>query len=255
MRRPRSQRNSLRLHKFLTILGTLIVFLTFVVKDGLRDRVKDELAAIQAAQTEYWSEKYHEEEMDAIRRGRIKRRPADLVGKSSSAEHGDDTSAASNPTVLEVKTAAEPYLDNRTDLEIQDADLLFLQLRNDREAQEARQKAYSEMEKLHKLREDVQLQFQSIPPDDEKIPATREQRDLVDSLATQWDASDGAAKQYVETAIGRAESLQASRQQRYELFTRWSYVLYTVGAVVIFAGKLTEKEVIPGDIESLRDGQ
>src|ERR1700757_2283260 len=118
MRPPQSQRKSLRLHKFLTILGTLIVFLTFLVKDGLRDRVKDQLAAIQAAQNEYWSEKYHEEEMEAIRRGRIKRRLVESASKTSIAEHSDDTDA-SNPTILEVKAAAEPYLDNRTDLEVE----------------------------------------------------------------------------------------------------------------------------------------
>jgi len=254
MRPPHSPRKSLRLHKFLTILGTLILFLTFVVKDGLRDRVKDELAAIQAAQAEYWLEKYHEEEMEAIRRGRIKRRSADAVSKSSTADHSDDT-ADSNPTISEVKASAEPYLDKRTDLEVEDADLLFVQMSSDREAQDARQKAYSEMEKLHKLRDNVQLEFQSIPPDADKVPATQKQRDLVGSLAAQWDTSDAAAKQYVEKTITHAESLQASRQHRYDLFTKWSYVLYTVGAIVILAGKLIEREADPGDIQSLQDGE
>jgi hypothetical protein len=254
MRPPHPPRKSLRLHKFLTILGTLILFLTFVVKDGLRDRVKDELAAIQAAQAEYWSEKYHEEEMEAIRRGRIKRRSAELVSKVPAADHSDDT-ADSNPTISEVKASSEPYLDKRTDLEVEDADLLFVQMSSDREAQDAREKAYSEMEKLHKLRDSVQLEFQSIPPDADKIPATPKLRDLVDSLATQWDASDGAAKQYVEKTITHAESLQSSRQHRYDLFTKWSYVLYTVGAVVILAGKLIEREADPADIESLQNGE
>ena len=111
------------------------------------------------------------------------------------------------------------------------------------------------MDKLHKLRKNVEHEFQSIPPDAEKIPATGKQRDLVESLAVQWGASDGAAKQYVEKAITHAESLQASRQHRYDLFTKWSYVLYTVGAIVILAGKLIEREADAADIESLRGGE
>jgi len=254
MRPPHPPRKSLRLNKFLTILGTLIVFLTFVVRDGLRDHVKDQLAAIQGAQADYWSEKYHEEEMEAIRRGKIKRRSADPVSKVPAAEQNDDP-ADSNPTISEVKAAADPYLDKRTDLEVENADLLFDQMSDDREAQAARDQAYSEMKKLNQLRQNVELEFQFIPPDADQIPATPKQRELVDSLVTQWDASDGAAKDYVEKAITHAESLQASRQHRYELFTKWSYVLYTVGAVVILAGKVIEREADPGDVETLRDGE
>ena len=47
-------RNFLRRHsRILTVLGALIVFVTFVVKEGLRDRGKDLLASVESAQTTF----------------------------------------------------------------------------------------------------------------------------------------------------------------------------------------------------------
>lgn len=219
----------LRRHRqLLTVFGALILFVTFVVKEGLRESVKDQLTGLNAAQAQSQEAKHYSDEMRVLEAGST--RPTKIA-------EGDTTSE------LYYFGLIKGLEDRSMNEDIESANILQEELRNDLPLAEEKRRATEAVRKLQNDATSAEYDFKL--PGAESRPATRKQIDLFDDVSIEYLTALGAVGHYVSDAKEASDVERARRKERFEKFNEWSYALFSVGWAVALLGKLLEPKDEP----------
>jgi hypothetical protein len=221
--------------RLLTVAGALVLFVTYTVKEGLRDRVKDQLASLTAAQAQYTEASNHIEEMDAI----------DRIGDFSFS--GDDNSFGD--TAGDAWSNVEKTLFSQPYPGFGNADLLTKEMTDDRELLAKREQARNALLALDSFKQRAPKAFDREETGWEKKAQTNEQQQLSDQALKLPSQATELVDAYVSLASSRADQEHQKMQHRYEVFTNWSYGLFSLGWTLALVGKLLEPESEPLEVE------
>jgi hypothetical protein len=211
-------------HRTLTLLGALIVFITFVVKDGLRERLKDLVSSIESAQnvfairndtaiTSTWLQRL-QEQVDWVAE-KIKLRGTSYAGDVVEQTH------SSLEITNEVHESLAVSLGNISSL------MEKVPGQRDNEAR------YEDLNKeLTNLREQHDVLAQLF---------VRQPMDIVWKIAPLLNDTQKASDEtraLAKDVLATASEARKKREKMMNFVTWLSYVLYTLGWGLGFAGRL-----------------
>jgi hypothetical protein len=216
--------------KLLPLAGALVLFVTYVVKEGLEQTAKDQASEIAISQVRYWQTAYYIDEMTAIMTH--ERRDSGLSGASSS--FGDDVASA----WWGVDRSLDE-LNGDSVKEFESATLLLRNLPNDSEANKDHDAATLALEKLRSISARADEVFGDFSERDSTTKkATRDQLALSDEAETDLAQWHDAMRAFIPRVIAEAETQQEKSERRSEVFSKFSYFLFGIGWIIAFAGKL-----------------
>jgi hypothetical protein len=239
--RKRLKRFLQRHNQWLTLIAALIVFLTFVVNDVKRERLRELKSSIAAAQSFVTvREDIHFIEILLLQSHEQIRTPTDEILHA-----------------LRMSQMPSGYLagfDVRFDLDriSQLARILPDDVQTTNELQSLKSKskeleaAYNEV--LHLFAEGAE--FDRLPdPRDVVISNAKKRREL----QTKWEdysrhnsQFEAGVKDLLRRMLACAEQVRDRSERRYKLYTNWSYFLYGFGWAIALMGRLFGIEGMPG---------
>jgi hypothetical protein len=225
--------NVLRRHqKWLTFLATVVVFATFVIKDGLREDAKDQLADITSAQDDYTRR---------LDKGEILEQLEQMAHAESDRSVKTPETVGSRATeyglsqVVSTQVQVGSYRSMMSDVEP-----LLKALPPNPKLQELETSANDAVNGVVPLNQ----RFHKLLPDNDPAQmgkvATAEQAHAADMLLVQDGIAFEAVGIYGAFVFEGAAKEHEVREVRYRTFTRWSYFLYGLALFLGLVGKIVE---------------
>jgi len=221
--------------RLFIVMGLMIVMLTYVVKDGLKEYEKDQIDALKDAQNEQRLAGYHHELMNAIHSGPDQPPvPPDVSEFSKSFE---------GPTQWEAWVMLQQVISTDFDLSLVGADAVAMRWKANEEMQRLRGRAYHEASTLRSMSGEGNALFQMTFPDATEKRVSREQDLFVQKAFAQRQKAQSAITTYVAWVIAHIAGEKYLAQLRYERFRMLSYCLFGFGWIVSLIGALFDIEV------------
>jgi hypothetical protein len=213
-----------RNEKILTFVGALIVFATFVIREGVRERSKESADAMRAATISYTNFKALEYIIA------IESTPPDIVKKMenlSSDRYEDGQERQKAEDIVEVR----PYLERSPQIavvESMQANLYVEPFSNIADKRKTMEDCSDIVNKAHDRLNSVPI----LSKEQLRAMSAAKVQEFIDTYE-RWDGmmqkDAGKALQEVESLKERAQSETERAKRNYELSTLASYVLYTIG--------------------------
>jgi len=232
----------LRRHqKWLTFLATVVVFATFVIKDGLREDAKDQLADITKAQDDYTRR---------LDKGEILEKLEQMEGAENDRTVKVSETVGSRATeyglaeVVSTQVQVGSYHSMLSDVE-----RLLKALPPNPKLQELETSANNAIEALVPLNQHFHQLIADKDPNQMGKVATAEQAHAADMLLVQDGIAFEAVGVYDAFVFDGAEKEHEVREATYRTFTRWSYFLYGLALFLGLVGKIVEPSSAEGSAE------
>jgi hypothetical protein len=228
----------IKLSRLIWLVGALVLFTTFLVKEELRDHQKDLLADIQAAKAQYAEDLRAETIINTIETLEFIRR---TEGIDESRYDPQSPVQAKLRLVSDYRTLSEFGESYNNAQSLESALPKDAAIEKAQQAVEAIRKnigaAMQEVSSVQKLPDDVRL--------------TQTQSSAVEQLHQITFEISQATPVFVSQILTKATEEENARRESYERWTRLSYLLYPVGWVLTFCGGLLwpekrEAELAPG---------
>jgi hypothetical protein len=231
----------LRAHRkdILVVFGALIVFIGFVVKDAVRDRLRDSVDSLEKAEMDYVNEGQHLAISSALDSAEHNKEADDLPKTSPAVRNRNDPVFR-----FDVRTAKEDLglLDSELNLTenlinvLKPSELLdYKDSFDPGDLDDFRKQAKELRERWVNIRKSVDFENMAIDKAD----------DMASSLLVDLDELAGEVQNYSSDLLEEAQKIEAKRVRKYEIATYSSYGLFVVGWILALIGKLSGVD-IPG---------
>lgn len=211
--------------RLLTLLGALIVFLTFVVKDAIREQVKDTVDALQAADYQFVSTS--ENALNLSFATEILRTANAIFHRLTAAPSDslEDSLEDIQPNILQDIATLENLKRLIEKLPGEESSL-----RNSLQELEGRRRALvAGSDNLEK-----QAKSNKHPTEDEDDSM----HDQLDSIGTESEDLLSDIGKLNGQALDRLTEIRRSEEQKYHRYTLMSYLLYAIGWSLALFGRL-----------------
>jgi hypothetical protein len=219
----------------LVIVGAAIVFLTFVIKDGLRENLKDEVAALENSHRQYEQRKQYTDILDAIQHRNQFRK---ITDEEALAGGWDDYLGIYKKR--EKWLAMSQYIDKDYTPDVQNADVLADALAENSQLAADRGKAHNALARLNETQERARKMFEE--PTDKSRGKDPDMTEAERQIESDYEGIDAwavpAIKNYAAEALDLAEKELQRTKLRYDRFTVASYFLFILGWVLGLTGRL-----------------
>ncbi len=219
----------LKLSRLLSLIGALVLFSTFLIKEELKDHQKDLLADIQAAQAHYAEDERATEIVNTIQDLEVIRRTEGIAR------------AAGDPQSV-VQTRLQLLSDFRLLAEYgaayKSAQSLKLSLSKKARADKADEAIDAIRQKLGGAMQ-AATPLAGLP---ESSGLTPDQSATIKQLHDLTSQLSQAVPTFVGEVLKKATEEENIRRERYEFWTTLSYFLYPIGWILAFCGSLLEPE-------------
>jgi hypothetical protein len=205
------------------VLGALIVFVTFVVKEGLRDRGKDLLASVESAQTTF------------VMRSDVE----DLRLQLRSLQRSIRTTGGESMEVERYNTIAQAqfWVQHGLSASLDNTSRLLQRLPNN-QRDTAQLKDFRQ--RLDKLRE-----AHDAPPADLDNPSHISEQEISRQLKIGSDLGrlSTQVRIFERQVLEQAERLAEKEEQKYNLYTLLSYGFFSLGWGLALMGKIFDVNI------------
>jgi hypothetical protein len=229
-----------RFHRYrhvITVFGALLVFATYVVKDAIRDEIKDTVESLQAADYQFFATSENRAIFDLVKTIALvlkdeatkKHKGSETVGEAAApivAKVADDLMAAES-----LKMLIEKLPDDETGLRQLNDDL-----------QKRRNSMFDTLQQITpEIQKRASTPIDDLPDEDAVSESDKRAYEMGDQLEKLED--EGAALELdlakgAKQAVKRSREIRTSEEQRLRRYTHISYFLYGVGWSLALFGRL-----------------
>ena len=219
----------LKLSRLLTLIGALVLFTTFLIKEELKDHQKDLLADIQAAQAYYAEDERATEIVNTIEDLEVIRRTEGITQAPGDPQYA----VQARPQLLSDFRLLSEY-----GAAYKSAQSLKLSLSKKASADKADQAIDAIRQKLGAAME-AATSLAGLPETSRLTPDQSATLKQLHELSSQLSK---AVPTFVGEVLKTATEEENIRRERYEFWTTLSYFLYPIGWILAFCGSLLEPE-------------
>jgi len=219
-----------RHRRVLAVAGALIVFLTFIVKDAVREQVKDLVSGLQSAEDVFEIRAQHEVTVGLL--NGIGQR-VQLIWQSTPEGKGFLKKNDRSGVVHDITENADIIEQERANLD--NLQRFIARLPKREIALQAEVAALHERWNKHHA-----YYLQVISDMNQKKMTEEREFDAMAALGPESEDINLAILDLSEMAVAKSDSLRESAESRLKIYTLASYVLYTFGWSLAFFGRVLE---------------
>jgi hypothetical protein len=215
----------IKLSRLISLVGALVLFTTFLVKEELRDHQKDLLADIQAAQAQYAEDQRAEGIVNTIE-------TLEFIGRTEGID--ESPYDPQSPVQAKMRLVSDFRTLSESGESYRNAQSLKSALPNDAAIEKTQQAVEAIRKNIGAAMQEVST-VQKLPND---MRLTQIQSSAVEQLHQVTFQISQATPAFVDKVLTKAAQEEKARRESYERWTRLSYFLYPIGWVLTFCGGL-----------------
>jgi hypothetical protein len=222
-----------RHERLFSLLGAVIVFSTFIVKDAIREQLRDFVTSLNSAQDAYIAQENSAREQEAIQKVPLKITEVSSEKEIKAASEKEEFNAAEQK---EIKAKYNRYFDNANDAADSQLDRIGRLVKKMSERDQYAAQINALRDEFHKLKVNGGIYYN--PTSADLVPNESESRL---SQSEWWKMSEAVCSKsnhLVEEIVKRAEAELEVSERRYARLTWITYALYALGWGLALVGRL-----------------